>query len=295
MARTAPPIELSSDEDTELRAIVSAGVSPTALRARIVLAAATGATNKAIAEQLGASAPTVGLWRERFAREGVSGLLDAPRSGRPADDRSVRAVLEKATEPPPDGNGHWTVRGLARATGLPPSTVHRIWRGRRRHPELADVKGLDLAVAARLCQLVGLFVDPPAAVLAVDVAAPARGPATDRGPLVPVDGDGPGAFDAFLRRCRHAAVGELLLVTTDTGHVTTEAQEWVDRHGDVTLQRVTPAAWPAVADTWMAACSSRREGDPVTDLTAAAWQATDAAPAAWSVEPGPQVDPPGGR
>lgn len=295
MARTAPQIELSSDEDAQLRAIVSAGASPTALRAQIVLAAATGATNKSIAEQLGTSAPTVGLWRERFAREGVGGLLDAPRSGRPVDDRSVSTVLEKAAEAPPDGNAHWTVRRLARATGLPPSTVHRIWRGHRRRPELADVRGLDLSVVARQCGIVGLFVEPPAAVLAVDVAVPTREPDTGRAPLAPVDGFGPGALEAFLRRCEHAAAGEVLLVVTDAGRIAREAQQWADRQGGAVLQRVPPAAWPAVADTWIAACSVRREADPVTDLAAAAWQAADAGPAAWIVEPGAQVPSPGGR
>jgi len=56
-----------------------------ALRARIVLRAAEGATNTEIAAEAGVSLPTVGLWRRGFSERGFDGLQDAPRSGRPRE------------------------------------------------------------------------------------------------------------------------------------------------------------------------------------------------------------------
>ncbi|SDH24036.1 Winged helix-turn helix, partial [Pseudonocardia oroxyli] len=65
-----------------------------ALRSRIVLAAAEGESNKAIAARLGCHAVTVGKWRARFAKVGLDGLLDEPRPGAPRKitDDQVEAV-----------------------------------------------------------------------------------------------------------------------------------------------------------------------------------------------------------
>ena len=99
MARAAAAIELSEDEERELRALLRRpSVSQQqALRARIVLRAAEGATNTQIAAELGVSLPTVGLWRRSFGERRLEGLADAPRSGRPRtiDDDEVQRVLAK--------------------------------------------------------------------------------------------------------------------------------------------------------------------------------------------------------
>src|SRR5262245_21617377 len=67
------------------------------LRARIVLAAAAGSANAAIAAQAGVHVDTVRKWRRRFAAAGLAGLKDAPRSGRPpvftAADRAEATAL----------------------------------------------------------------------------------------------------------------------------------------------------------------------------------------------------------
>jgi len=73
----------------------SAGRAGLAQRARIVLLAADGESNTAIAEKVGVSRPTVIGWRERYAASGLAGLEDEPRSGRPRqhDHRSIVAVV----------------------------------------------------------------------------------------------------------------------------------------------------------------------------------------------------------
>src|SRR3954452_6699807 len=138
MARAAAVVELSEAEERELRALLRrASVSrQQALRARIVLRAAEGATNTQIAAEAGVSLPTVGLWRRSFCERRLAGLADAPRSGRPrtVDDDEVQRVLAMTLEKPPDGSTHWSVRRLAAATATSPTTVHRIWRDHKLRP-----------------------------------------------------------------------------------------------------------------------------------------------------------------
>ena len=92
MARNAVSVELSPAQRQELERLSRAPSAPNqvAQRARIVLRAAEGATNREIAAELGLSLPTVGQWRTAFVREGTAGLADRPRSGRPASSTRRR-------------------------------------------------------------------------------------------------------------------------------------------------------------------------------------------------------------
>ncbi len=176
MARAAAVIELSEQEERELGAVLrTPSVSQQqALRARIVLRAAQGATNTQIAAEVGVSLPTVGLWRGNFARRRLDGLADAPRSGRPReiDDDQVGRVLAKTLEPPPDGTTHWSVRRLAQATGISATTVHRIWKEHKLKPhQVRSFKfSKDPQLAEKVVDVVGLYLDPPegALVLCID-------------------------------------------------------------------------------------------------------------------------------
>src|SRR3954471_20008215 len=175
MARAAV-IELSDEEERELRALLRRpSVSQQqVLRARIVLRAAEGATNTQIAAEAGVSLPTVGLWRRSFCERRLAGLADAPRSGRPRtiDDDEVRRVLAKTLEAPPDGSTHWSVRRLAAASGISPTTVHRIWRDHKLKPhQVRSFKfSNDPQLTEKIVDVVGLYMDPPrgALVLCVD-------------------------------------------------------------------------------------------------------------------------------
>ena len=176
VARGAVGIELSEEEERRLRALLRtpSASQQQALRARIVLRAAEGATNTQIAAEAGVSLPTVGLWRRSFSERGLEGLADAPRSGRPRriDDAEVQRLLALTLEPPPDGSTHWSVRRLAGATGLSSTTVHRIWREHKLKPhQLRSFKfSRDPQLAEKIVDLVGLYLDPPegALVLCVD-------------------------------------------------------------------------------------------------------------------------------
>ena len=176
VARAAVEIELSEEEERQLRAVLRtpSASQQQAVRARIVLRAAEGATNTEIAAEAGVSLPTVGLWRRSFSERGLDGLRDAPRSGRPReiDDDEVQRVLAMTLESPPDGSTQWSVRRLAAATGLSATTVHRIWREHKLKPhQVRSFKfSRDPQLSEKIVDVVGLYLDPPkgALVLCVD-------------------------------------------------------------------------------------------------------------------------------
>jgi len=186
MARAAVPIELSDEEERELRALLrrpSVGQQQ-ALRARIVLAAAAGQTNTQIAAAQGVSLPTVGLWRRNFGERRLNGLADAPRSGRPrtVDDDEIGRVLAMTLEPPPDGTTQWSVRRLAAATGIAPTTVHRIWREHKLKPhQVRSFKfSKDPKLTEKIVDVVGVYLDPPAGAIVLCVDEKTQIQALDR-------------------------------------------------------------------------------------------------------------------
>jgi len=132
------------DADRELlRALARGGNTPqnVALRARIVLGAAEGRANLALARELGVSRPTVLLWRARYEEAGVTGLLkDAPRPGRKRriGARKVEAVVNATLHKQPRDATHWSVRSMARQQGLSPATVHRIWQAHNLQPHRVE-------------------------------------------------------------------------------------------------------------------------------------------------------------
>ena len=119
--RPAPALGLREGDREELARLtrsssVRAGL---AQRARIVLLAADGVSNTAIAEPVGVSRPTVIGWRDRYAAQGLAGLDDEPRSGRPRTIDHRRVVTATLTPPPKKyGVTHWSTRLLARHLGI---------------------------------------------------------------------------------------------------------------------------------------------------------------------------------
>ena len=133
MARgKAVAIDLSATEGGGLDALLRRhGTSQAvALRARIVLLAAAGLTNTAIADRLGIDQHTAGKWRQRFARDRLDGLHDAPRPGAPRQigDDAIAATIRRTLETLPAGATHWSLRSMAKVAGYAPSTIHRIWQ-----------------------------------------------------------------------------------------------------------------------------------------------------------------------
>jgi transposase len=91
--RPAAPLVVTDSEADALRVLIRAGTTEqrTVIRAKVVLRAASGTPNEAIADELSISPTTVLLWRRRFESERLAGLGDASRSGRPpVYDRETR-------------------------------------------------------------------------------------------------------------------------------------------------------------------------------------------------------------
>lgn len=176
MPSTATVVELTEEERGVLKKRLRATTTPArdVLRARIILLAAQGKRNDQIAPQLGVSASVVSRWRVRFARQGMAGLQDVPRSGRPEqyDEATERRILAKLDEPPPGGWARWNGRLLAKALGL---HARYVWRVLAKHDISLERRrswcvSTDPEFARKAAEIVGLYLAPPenAVVICVD-------------------------------------------------------------------------------------------------------------------------------
>jgi transposase len=145
------------------------------VRAKALLLAADGVANTAIAARVGVSPSSVIAWRERFTADGLAKIGQvAPGRGRKAQipaekiDEIVRLTLESK----PEGETHWSCRTMARATGVSPATVQRVWSARGLKPHLQKTFKLsnDKRFEEKLVDVVGLYLNPPdkAVVLCMD-------------------------------------------------------------------------------------------------------------------------------
>jgi putative transposase len=174
--RPLAPLTISPDEREELISITRSRSMPQALatRARIVLLAADGRSNTHIAEKLGLSKPTVGIWRKRYLNQRLQGLYDEPRPGGPRSirDEEVAALIRKTLKSKPRDGTHWTCRSIAAETKLSKSTVQRVWKafGLQPHRQKHFKISTDPFFVEKVRDIVGLYLNPPdhAIVLCVD-------------------------------------------------------------------------------------------------------------------------------
>lgn len=175
--RKAPVIQLSEVDFKTLKRWSRGRSTPArvVLRAKIVLLAAEGRENRDIAAELATSRQTVGLWRKRFAEQGIPGIeKDAPRGGRPPKSRLSleRLIVEKTTQEKPRNADNWSTRILANELGTSRSMVHRVWRANGLKPHLVKTFKLsnDPRFVEKLQDVVGLYLNPPehALVLSAD-------------------------------------------------------------------------------------------------------------------------------
>jgi transposase len=177
VALSAVAGEVSEEQRVLLERWVKAHGTPqsVAVRARIVLMASEGASNSAIARALGVSRPTVIMWRERFRANGPQALWEVkPGRGRKRtiSAEKVKEIVQATTQTTPPGETHWSCRSMARAQGVSPATVQRIWDAHGLKPHLLRTFKLsnDPLFTEKLTDVVGLYLNPPekALVLCVD-------------------------------------------------------------------------------------------------------------------------------
>jgi transposase len=192
--KIAEPILLSPEERTELDTWASARSIPFRIvqRAKIIRMASDGALNRDIAQKLRISRPTVQLWRQRFLALRLSGLeKDAPRPGRlpKIPQKKVHAVVEATLHTTPTNATHWSTRSMAKAQGISEATVRRIWKQHNLKPHLVETFKLsrDKYFIEKLCDVVGLYVNPPDKAIVFCVDEKSQIQALDRTqPLLPM-------------------------------------------------------------------------------------------------------------
>jgi transposase len=156
-----------------------------AQRANIVLLSAERLPVLEVARRTDASRPAVWRWQQRFAEEGVDGLLrDKTRKpGKaPLPAATVARVLALPCGEPPGEATHWTGRMVATAVGISLSAVQRIWEAHRLQPHRIRTfkQSNDPAFTAKVEDIVGLYMNPPAHAVVVSIDEKSQIQALDR-------------------------------------------------------------------------------------------------------------------
>jgi transposase len=193
-----------------------------AQRARIVLAAAEGRPNDAIAAEFGINPRTAGKWRRRFLEQGPDGLLDEPRPGAPRTigDADVERVIALTLESAPRDATHWSTRSMAAASGYSQSSISRIWRAFALAPHRSETFKLstDPLFIEKVRDIVGLYLAPPERALVLSVDEKTQIQALDRtAPMLPMR---PGQVERHTHDYeRHGTTSLFAALDVATGHV----------------------------------------------------------------------------
>lgn len=177
MRRAETIITLSAGERQQLEELARSRTAPhrSVQRAKLVLLAAEGRPNTEIGREVGLSRARVVAWRQRFDRERLPGLDDAPHPGpaRKYDRRTEQRILAQLDLPPPAGHATWAGRLVAEALGDVPA--HQVWQVLRRHGiqlrrRRSWCLSTDPQFAQKAADIVAMYLDPPenAVVISVD-------------------------------------------------------------------------------------------------------------------------------
>jgi transposase len=163
--RVAPTIVLNEEERKELTRLAKSRTASVRLarRAQMVLLAATGKPNDAIAKALEIGRVQVGRWRERYAEGGLAAIeRDLPRGGRPLKADPAE-IVRLTTRTQPEAATHWSTRSLAAQVGVSDTTVLRVWHRHGLKPHLVETFKVsrDPRFVDKLEDIVGLYLNPP--------------------------------------------------------------------------------------------------------------------------------------
>lgn len=168
---------MSAGDREEIERLLKAHGTPqqVSLRGRIVLSAAEGQSDSAIARQLEINRKTVILWRGRFEEQGIEGLwkVGEGRGRKPSyGPEKIKAIVDATLQEKPKGMTHWSCRLMADNQGVSKSTISNIWRSHNLKPHRTKRFKLskDPRFLEKLTDVIGLYMNPPeqAIVLCVD-------------------------------------------------------------------------------------------------------------------------------
>jgi transposase len=177
MPPTLPALTVTSSDRAQIEQWLSAHGTPqqVSVRGRIVLGAAEGESDGAIARHLGLNRKTVMLWRSRFAEQGIERLWEvAPGRGRKPTygPEKIKSIVNATLQSTPKGMTQWSCRLMAASQNVSKSTISNIWRSHNLKPH--RIKSFKLSrdphFLEKLTDVVGLYLNPPqhAMVLCVD-------------------------------------------------------------------------------------------------------------------------------
>jgi transposase len=192
MAAHAKRIEIASEDRPVLEKWANARVAERRLvdRAQIVLAAGEGRPASEIAERVGCGTETAKRWRARYEQNGLDGLRDSPKSGRPPThgaDVRARLIALACTRPPDTAEGlrreRWRYEELAEQVGMSVSRAYTILAEADLRPHLTEqwvMSELGPEFDAQAAEVCGLYVDPPQNAIVVSVTRRPRSPLGSR-------------------------------------------------------------------------------------------------------------------
>lgn len=197
-------------------------------RARIILLAHQGHSNRQIGIKVGCRAHVVGDWRRRYQKHGINGLKDRPRQGRPAKLSAAQkqAIVARVCSSPPAHFSRWSIRTLAREMGYASSVIHLVLQKHDLHPHRVRTFNFspDPCFADKLHEVVGLYMRPPenAVVLCVDEKTGIQ--ALDRTqPMLPLRAGKPRCWSNEY--VRHGTRTLLAALNIQTGKVTAHVRD----------------------------------------------------------------------
>jgi transcriptional regulator with XRE-family HTH domain len=159
------PLTLTETDRLEMERWVAAHRTPqqVAQRCRIVLTAARGMADKAIAGLMHINFKTVAMWRQRFRTQGADSLWEVAqgRGRKPLYSKEkIKAIVDATLQTRPAGATHWSCRTMAKSQGVSKATVNRIWQSHRIKPHLSETFKLsrDAKFLEKLTDVVGLYL-----------------------------------------------------------------------------------------------------------------------------------------
>lgn len=231
MARIANPIELSMEQREDLLTMSRSRKLERRYveRAIVILLSEQGLSMDQIIEQTGLSRPVVNKWRQRFRKEGIDGLKDAPRSGKPriitAEQQAM--VIDKACSKPSDGYTNWSQKRIAKDVGISQSKVSQIlnqadlkphkieyWCGKTKDPEFEE----------KMITIIGLYMSPPENALVICVDEKTQIQALDRTqPELPLRAGNPRRQTATYKR--NGTVSLIAALAVHSGEITAKTMK----------------------------------------------------------------------
>lgn len=224
-------IKISPEDLIELETIVRStrAESRQVQRAKIILDWHHGKSFAETQNQLGVSQVIINKWRKRFSTDGLSGLTDAPRSGKPPVLTAVQKtqVIKLATSKPGNGYTSWSQRRIAKETGMSQSKVQQLLKEADLKPHKIEYwcgKSTDPEFESKMVNIVGLYMNPPENALVISVDEKTQIQALDRTqPILPLKEKAPKRLTATYKR--NGTVALIAALAVHKGDITAKTME----------------------------------------------------------------------